>query len=1361
MQVTADGSASATGVPALGDVQVLVVGTAGHVEGSSLPDVPAAATSARAVRDTLVRWCGVPEKNATVLIDPADAAELRAAITTAAGRAGSTLILWYVGHGVIGPDRELHLATRATTGPAHEAVRLADVTADLQRLDVLFVLDCCYSDRATPHVTGRGALLASAGATEHTPAEHTVMTGAALELLRGGDPRCPRLLTLRVIHEHLARELGRRGRPVPRLQLRNHLGNLVFTANRAYRDVDPARVLDDERSPFLGLDAYAEDDADVFFGRAGLTARLIARLGRAAGSGGLCVTIGPSGSGKSSVLHAGVLPALRKGALPGSESWRYASMTPGADPLGTLAGTLRDLADAAPSNGRRLVLIVDQFEELFTQGAGPEVRGTFVAALQEAATTTRALVLLSVRSDFHGPCTELPILAEALADDQVVAGPMTTAGLRAAIGEPAALRNLTLQDGLIEVLLRDVGADPRREDAVVPDAGVLPYLSYALLRTWQERDGRMLTTHGYAATGGVRGAIGRAAEQMYEHLDPAGRLAVHLLMLGMTTAPGGTVTRRPLPLAAALGIGRDPLAARRALDALTGARLVSADTGQVRIVHEALLTSWPRLGEWLRADRDGTRRAVGEAAAAWKHGNTDASLLFRGRRLAEAREWSALHEKDLSADMHDFLRVSRRRERRGVLARRFALVTLAALTLLTGTGAVVATRQRTEAVRQRDDAVTTTIAAQADRLRGTDDSLAARLDLVLHQRRPTATTRSRLINAENALLAQPLRGHTRAVLASAFAPRGHVLATAGADRTVRLWDTTDPDRPAPLGEPLRYPGEVRSLRFDPSGKVLAGSASDGSVRLWNLADPAHVTPFGPGWKAHDAAASSVSFSANGKVLASGGADRTLRFWDVADPAHPVALGAPQRTAAPVEAVAFQPGSSRLATGGDGGLIQLWNVTDPGRPKRIGTPLTGHTAGITGLSFHPTLPVLASSALDGTVRLWNLAVPKRAEALGAPLPGPAAGFGAVTFDPGGTRLAAAGLDGRTALWNTTDPRSPSALVDPAPASRAGAGRTAAFSPDGTSLVTAGDDATAYLWRFPETPAGGTVPGGGTALAVSPDGRLTATADRSGRIALTDPRGSRFAVIPGAHLNEINSLAFHPAEPVLASSGLDGEIRLWNLADPAHPARLGPAVNAGTHDNRSALAFSPDGRLLAAGTSKEIRLWDVSRPARPVPVGVPLSDQASGYLALAFSPDSRLLAATTADKTIELWDVDLRIPRGRPLTGHTAPVTAVTFSPDGHTLATGATDHTVRLWDVTDPDTAQPLGEPLTGHTATVTRLLFTPDGRTLTSIADAQPRVWNLDPRAGAARICRTTTGTLTESTWHTLIPDAPYQDPCP
>ncbi|GID30969.1 nSTAND1 domain-containing NTPase [Paractinoplanes brasiliensis] len=1386
-------------------VRVLVVGAATYRGGSPLLDVPAAARSARAVADALVGYCGVDADSVEVLIDPAGPMQLLKATVAAAREAGETFVLWYSGHGLLNPDGELHLATQTTVRgddpllpfTALDYHQLALALGETGVGTSIVVLDCCFSGRAKPP-TLRSAVLASAErdafALAEPGAELTSFAGAFLRVLREGDEQGPRRLTLHYVRELLARRMIAQDRPVPQFQTTNQVGDVVVTINRAYAepvvDEPPAgpATPDDGRSPYRGLDAYLEEDASVFHGRATVTQRLVERVRRASWSGGICVVIGPSGSGKSSVLHAGMLAKLRAGALPGSEHWPSVSMTPGRDPFGTLAGRLAELTGLAlpgvrekmlqdparflariPPRGARPVLVIDQFEEIFTLVEDEEERRSFVELLAVAAAGTRygpaAIVVLGVRSDFHGHCTALPALAAALTDGHVVVGPMSRDELRAAIVEPATVKGLRLEDGLVELLVRDAGT------------GALPYLSYALLRTWQLRENRVLKASSYAAVGGVAGAIEQAAERTYQRLDEPGRRAARRLLLQLVSVgadaradTGAIVDRSALPAS------HTP-----ALEAFVRARLVNADGPEVRIAHEALIGSWDRLAGWLHEDRDAARQRqeLASAVAAWQTEPGDPALLLRGSRLEQATTWAKAHDEMVDENARSFLDASQRLARRTVARRRAGIGLLAALTLLASGAAVTAGTQRAEALRQRDNAVTNEIIAQADRLRATDAALAAQLDVVSYRRRPTVAARSKLLNDQNLLLARPLAGHTRTVWSSAWRPDGGLLATASGDGTVRLWDTRDPDRPAPLGEPLRHDDEVRSVAFSPSGRMLASSGIDGSVRLWDVDSRTAVR-----WTAHRGAAWSVAFRPDGQAVATGGADGRLRLWSTTGkPLGPALVNG----ASAVEVVAFQPDGKALATADRDGRIRLWDMT---RGVPSAELPRGHTAEISAMSFHPGGRVLATTAFDGTLRLWDVRARK---SVGAPLEGSDTGFGSVSFGGGGRVLVAGDLDGTVRLWDTADPGAPRALTTQTLSGRSGAW-TAAVSPDGRSFVTAGDDGRVYQWRFPPTMLDGVAGSFGQLLhvvegdstvrewdlrdpaaprpgegfgsgltggvwAMAEAAGLLAAGDTNGRVAVFDARTRRrLALVHRAGTRQVHSVALRADGKLLAVADLDGSVRLWNLHTPARPALLPSSLPPALTN----VAFSPSGALLAAGDSDRVVLWDVTEPARPVQVGPPLTAQASGYLRVAFSPDGRLLATTSFDKTVRLWDVsDPRRPVARGLpAGHSAGVTAAAFSPDGRVLATGGADKTVRVWDISDPGAPEAVGEAFTGHVGPVTGVLFTADASAVVSTGGTGSRVWPLDPARAIDRICRTTRGVLTEDVWRASFPDVPFATPC-
>ncbi|TLS43932.1 hypothetical protein FE633_23180 [Streptomyces montanus] len=1144
--------------------------------------------------------------------------------------------------------------------------------------------------------------------------------------------------------------------------------------------------------PYRGLASYRQQDARWFFGRERSTDALVAQLRAAETTGGLVMLVGASGAGKSSLLNAGLVPALRSGALNDDEDGRAGDvlqLVPGVDPLAELTRRIPELASVVSpaeeaaakepgtpqfahavraavtawaeretSSPARPVVIVDQFEEAFTLCSDEASRRAFIQLLHAACSPAApgapapVLVVLGIRADFYEQCLRYPELADALQHRHMVLGPLTTTELREAVTGPAKAVGLELEPGLAELIIREVSADGPRG---THDAGVLPLLSHALLATWQRRKSGRLTLAGYRAAGGIQGAVAATAERAWSHLDPAARTAARLLLLRLVRLGEDTqATRRRGTRRQLADESTDPDKTEESLEALVRARLVTLDAETVEITHEALLHAWPRLREWIDEDRNGNllRQRLEEDGRAWEASNRDSSLLYRGSRLEQAYNWAkssrdtgdardagnadnardagALGKTFLTRSAVEFLAASVRLRRRAVWISRSAVSALVVLALLAVGSAVVAWQQRNDAVFEQ-------VLAEADRVQYTDPSLSAQLDLVAHRLRPDdEDTNNRLISIVNAPLATPLLGHTGAVYLTSFSPNGRILATASYDRTVRLWDVRNPTRPEPLGKPLTgHTSWVSSAVFSPDGETLASAADDGTIRLWDVRDPRHPRPLGAPLTGHDGTIYLLAFSPDGHTLASASEDHTVGLWDVDDPRRPKELGALTGATDAVRAVAFSPDGRTLAAGGDDNTIRLWDTADPRRPKPIDRVLTGHTDLVHSVAFSPDGRTLASGSADDTIRLWKVADPRRAAPLGAPLTGHTGPIWSVAFNPDGTTLAAASQDSTASLWNVSDPAYPSQVGEPLAGSQ-GEMYALGFSPDGQTLATGSGDDVVRLWSIPTSDMIGRVG------AFRPDGQVLATAARDGRIRLWNvgtpnrpvPLSEPFT--PGE--GEVRWPTFSPDGRTLAVLTGSRAVQLWNVTDPTRPVAYGPPVALRTRF-AAALAISPDGRTLAtAYDDRTIQLWNISDPSRLRRLGKPLSGHTGYVNSLVFSPDGRTLASGSADTTIRLWNVT--DPRhaarlGAPLKGHLGPVNALVYSPDGDTLASGSDDGTARLWNVTDPREATRRGSPLTGHTEAVVSLTLSRDGRTLASGAhDNTVRLWDVADPSEAAPI---------------------------
>ena len=1159
-------------------------------------------------------------------------------------------------------------------------------------------------------------------------------------------------------------------------------------------------------NPFPGLEPFTAALSRVFCGRAAEARDVGNRLRSMGSSGGMLAIVGPSGSGKSSLLNAAVAPLLDE-----DQAWlRVPSLVPGIDPLPELARALAstasrlelgwsasevrgrleagtdglrrvadDLLAARPATfQRRLLVMVDQAEELFTRTT-PAALHRFALLLSDAVTGP-VRVVTAMRSEFLDDLRDLPALAGVPIEAYVLA-PLGREALRDVIEQPAKIARLRLDDGLVAQLVADT------------DSGeALPLLAFILRQLAEGLPvGGTLTLARYHDLGGVRGALTRHADAAFTDAVQVSGLTEPEVLAGLTRLvtvdETGRRGRRQIKLT---GLP-EPL--RVALQIFVERRLLLSDTdddGQVwlTVAHEALLTEWRPLNT-ATADITAalrTAREVEQAAAEWNSADRPEHYLWDDKRLTTTlatlgmssdgshRNPAAPRPVELNDEAQAFLdataqrvRVTHERERR---RRTRTIAVLSTLLLLVTAASIFAFQQGNTAQTQLDTAIFHRTTAQADRLRSTDMSLAAQLDLAAYRMRADPDLYTALLTDANAALSTPLTGHTGPVDAGAFSPDGRTLASGSTDHTVRLWNVTNRAQPTSLGPPLTgHTDTVYAVAFSRDGSTLATGSLDKTVQLWNVTDPARPTPLGAPLTGHTNYVNAVAFSPDGRTLATGSTDKTVRLWNVTDPARPIPLGPPLtgHTNA-VLALAFRPDGRTLASGSYDETLRLWNVTDPAAPTPLGTPLAGHTGPVHAVAFSADGHTLASGSYDHTARLWNVTDPAAPTPLGTPLAGHTNVVLAVAFSPDGHTLATGSTDHTARLWNVTNRAQPTPVGSPL------TGHTnwvyaVAFNPDGRTLATGSTDHTIRLWNIPSALMTGhtsTV----LAAAFSPDGRTlaTASADRTVRLwNVTDPaRPIPLGQPLIGHTDYVYALAFSRDGRTLVTGSKDRTVRLWNVTDPAQPTPLDQPLTSHT-DSVLAAAFSPDGRILATGSAdRTVRLWNMTDPARPTPLGSPLTGHTNSVYAVAFSRDGRTLATGSYDQNVRLWNVtDPARPTslGGPLIGHTGPVYAVAFSRDGRTLATGSYDQNVRLWNVTNRARPTSLGRPLTGHTNWVYAVAFSPDGHTVaTGSADRTVRLWGMNIDQAIQRICATTRNTLTPAKWRQYVsPDLPYQPPCP
>ncbi|MFF5538755.1 trypsin-like peptidase domain-containing protein [Streptomyces cinerochromogenes] len=1103
------------------------------------------------------------------------------------------------------------------------------------------------------------------------------------------------------------------------------------------REIVPGLALR-EVCPYRGLEPFTAEQARWFEGRKDAVQQVVAHL---AGQRRLALLLGPSGSGKSSLIQAGALRALAAGALPGSDRWLPVIARPGQDLLtdiersglpgastdGIAKAVTRKLA--AHPGYQRVLLVIDQFEELFTQPANGRQQGRLAAADQitAAAESNAALsVLLVMRDDFYPQLAALaPKLLEAAMPGLInVPGTLSQADLHDIITLPAQDVGLHFQPGLPEQIITDVLAiTPEAAASRQAPVTVLPLLELTLSQLWLRRQDGYLTHLAYRRIGAVSGSLTTWCDNALNELTPEQRLIARRILTSLVhpAEPSRNVAavRAQLPLhelrdlAAAPGGALDGgQAVDEVMATLTRHRIMTTQTLRAspggteappgepvaELVHEALIRDWGVLREWVSQDHrfqdwlDNTR----ERHARWT-ATADPGDMLSGSALAEGLEWS--RQRRLPADIAAFLTASKQRQQ-SVIRRSRRLNTILASLLVIALGAAGgALWQRQTAVAERQASQSRQLAEESNTLFDKNPDLASLLAIHAYRTSPTPEALASLRNA--AAVSFPLRWrlvvHTREVYSVAFSPDGRTLATGSIDRTARLRDMdTGKTRMILKG----HRGPVWSVAFSPDGRTLATASEDRTVRLWDVATGKTRTIL----RGHHDWVSWVAFSSDGRTLATASKDHTARLWDVATGKTRIILKGHHDW---VYSVAFSPDGRTLATASKDHTARLWDVAT-GKTRKT---LTGHTDEVWAVKFSPDGRTLATGSSDQTVRLWNLATGKFVT-----LTGHTDSAWAVAFSPDGRTLASGSEDETVRLWDVATGKTRTTLTG-----HTGEVEAVAFSPDGHTLATASDDKTVRLWDL-ATPASKTRTtlnghtGPVESLAFSPDRHTLATASDDKTVRLWDLATGKTRTTLAGYADEVWAIRFSPDGHTLATGSADGRIRLWDMT--TGKTRI---ILKGHRDPVWAVAFSPDGHTLATSSyDQTVRLWDVAtgRLHRTIPVS-----QGAGFSArsVAFSPDGHTLALGMNDNTVRLWDVATGKTR-TTLTGHTDVVTSVAFSPDGHTLATGSFDKTARLWDVTTGKTRT----VLTGHTDRVQSVAFSPDGHTLaTGSFDKTARLWDV------------------------------------
>ncbi len=1104
----------------------------------------------------------------------------------------------------------------------------------------------------------------------------------------------------------------------------------------------------DARCPFRGLYPFRLEDHEFFCGREELIEELQQKLSESK----FLPVLGASGSGKSSVVMAGLIPALQK-QEPGLV---MAYMTPKEEPLAQLEASLSKVQN------QPYVLVVDQFEELFTLCNDKSKRQDFIKKL--LALTENQRVILTMRADFWGECAVYPKLKQLMQTSQELIAPMNSAELRQAVEEQAKKVGLRFEVDLLNKILDDLEGEP----------GAMPLLQHALLELWKRRHGRWILSEEYRATGGVKQAIAKTADDFYDKLPPREQELLRNIFVRLTRLDEKAVqgekrrdTRQRVELNVLISVSSSYSNVLKYLvKCLADERLVITSVNQatnkeeVEVAHEALIRYWSKLCRWLDEDRSGLllRQRIEQEAREWSEaGKREDLLLLQGNRLQEALGFLAENSKfSLNEQGQAYVKACEQLQERNRLelekqrddAVRGEIVSLAALSqfqMLTNDflGALFSSVKAGVRLKQ-----TPRLQNTSD-IPGLQDKLSLQVLEALQQSVYGVQERNRLegstepvydvsfshdgktiatANGDKTVkvwcidgkLLKTFAGHSDEVNAVVFNRDSTLIASGSEDQTVKVWRVND-------GTLLKtftgHNANVLGVDFSFDGQVIASASEDGTVKLWSIVNGNLIETI----RSHSGVVKAVRFSPDGKILASGGWDQPpwqgkIKLWNIDKLGKIAEIQSFNVDTGYLRSIEFSKNNKTIICSGDSGNVQVLRITDG---QKL-TDIKAHDDWAMGASISPNGEIVASISTDKTVKFWSID-----GRLLKILRGHNDAVYGLAFSPNGSKLATTSADKTIRLWSVEGP-----FLKSLDGKQGSAHFGISCSPDGKMMASASWDTgvggwTVKLWSMTTGELLKTLSGYGDTIRTvtfSHDSNLVASASWDGTVKVWAINGKLVTnftehgqPVPGMNSEadyrppvspSVNGVSFHPSGDFLISAGYDRHIRMWDLA--GNQFKVIPDAHP---DQIYRICFNPDGNIFAtASWDRSIKIW--SKEGNLLQT---LTGHSNWLYGLSFSPNGKMIVSASLDKTVKLWNVE----NGNLIhtfIGHNEGIYDVCFSSDGQTIASASLDKSVKLWSVDGN-----LLKTLTGHDNAVYGVSFSPNGQIVASASwDGSIKLWSAE-----------------------------------